>query len=162
MRNSGGDGIEWSIVHASEDRPQNAGSTGTTNGTGSQTIPAEADAAKLSEVAVEPGDMISLVIGPKGSHICDTTIIDLVITEVGGQGRVWNLTDDVVKTLHAGNPHADGQGNADVWHFYAENPLALSEPPFSLGLVGHECGGVHRRNSRPRTCSTIRQRIRGT
>ncbi|MFZ1936471.1 MAG: hypothetical protein WCB27_19505 [Thermoguttaceae bacterium] len=154
----GGNGIEWSIVKETK-----AGRKtlvfGSTNGTGSQTIPAAADAAKLSEVAVEPGDMISLVIGPKGSHACDSTVIELVIAEVGGQGRVWNLTDDVVKTLHAGNPHADGQGNADVWLFYAENPLAISEPPFSLASSATSAAEFID-ELKAKHLSTIRQRVR--
>jgi hypothetical protein len=132
---------------------------GSTNGTGSQTIPAEAAAAKLSEVAVEPGDMLSLVVGPKGSHQCDTTTITLVITEVGGQGRVWNLTDDVVKTLHAGNPHADGQGNAAVWHFYAEKPVVLSEPPFSLASNATSVAEFIK-ELKAKNLSTIRQKTR--
>ena len=102
-----------------------------------RSIPAEDEARALDKVAVESGDMISLVVGPKGTHFCDTTLIELVITEVGGRERVWNLTPEVVPTLLAGNPHADGQGHADVWHFYAEKtkatPQAIpSEPPLVL------------------------------
>ena len=129
----------------------------TERATARRRFPAEADAAKLSDVAVEPGDMISLVIGPKGSHVCDTTIIELVITEVGGQGRVWNLTEDVAKTPHAGNPHADGQGNADVWHFYAENPcFPPSEPPFALASNATSAAEFIK-ELKARNLSTIRQ-----
>ena len=104
----GGNGIDWCVMLQTK-KERKYLVRGSTDGSGSQTIPTDADAKKLSEVTVEPGDMISLVIGPKGSHICDTTLIELVITELGGQGRVWNATDDMVKTLHDGNPHADGQ-----------------------------------------------------
>jgi hypothetical protein len=128
---SGGNGIDWCVAHQAKDGRKNL-ARGSTGGSGSQAIPADADAAKLSDVTVEPGDTISLAIGPKGNYVCDTTIIELVVTELGGQGRVWNLTDDLVKNPLAGNPHADGQGNAGVWHIYAENEVALSEPPFSL------------------------------
>ena len=155
---SGGNGIDWSIVRGT--RTGRARLVfGSTQGTGSQAIPAEADAATVSEVALEPGDVLSLVIGPKGSHVCDTTIIQLVITEVGGQGRVWNITDNVVKTLHAGNPHADVQGNADVWQFYAESSLALSEPPFSLASQAASAAKFLA-ELKARKLSTIRRQVR--
>lgn len=155
---SGGNGIEWWVVHeTNSDRSDLL--RGSTDGTGSQSIPAEVDATKVSAVTVEPGDRVSLVIGPKGNHSCDTTIIKLVITEVGGLGRVWNLTEDVARTPHAGNPHADGQGNASVWHFYAESMLAPSEPPFSLASQATSAAEFIR-ELKARKLSTIRQRIR--
>jgi hypothetical protein len=155
---SGGNGIEWQVPHATKSGRATLAS-GSTDGQGSQTIPAEADAAKLNEIAVEPGDTLSLVIGPKGSHVCDTTVIELVVTELGGQGRVWNLTDDVVKTLHAANPHADSQGNADVWHFYAESPIVPSEPPFSQASQARTAAEFIA-ELKAKKLSTIRQQVR--
>ena len=131
---NGGDGIEWWIARETKTQREHL-AHGVTDGSGGQTIPAAAETKALDDIAVESGDMVSLVVGPKGTHYCDTTVIGLVITEVGGRGRVWNLTDDVVGTLRAGNPHADGQGKAGVWHFYAEKSLAPvipSEPPLVL------------------------------
>jgi hypothetical protein len=154
----GGDGIEWWVARETKTERKNL-AFGVTNGTGSQTIPAETDAAKLSEVTVEPGDMISLAIGPKGSHTCDTNVIQLVITEVGGKGRVWNLTDDVVKTLHAGSPYADSQGNANVWQFYAEKVLPPSEPPFSLASRATSAAEFIE-ELKAKKLSTIRQKTR--
>jgi len=153
---SGGNGIEWSVVHGTKTGRATLVS-GSTDGTGSQTIPAEADAAKLNAVTVEPNDVISLVIGPKGSHVCDTTVISLVITEVGGRGRVWNLTNDVVNSIHAGNPHADGQGNADVWYFCAESAIPPSEPPFSLASNAASAAEFIK-ELETKKLSTIRQR----
>ncbi|MCF7732426.1 MAG: hypothetical protein K9N23_12090 [Akkermansiaceae bacterium] len=103
-----------------------------------KTIPVEADAKPLGELAVAPGDMISLVVGPKGTHSCDTTFLELIVTEVGGGARVWNLTPEVINTLLAGNPHDDSQGHGGVWHFHAEisaatPPLIPSQPPLVLG-----------------------------
>ncbi len=155
---SGGDGIDWSIVQTTKTERRTL-LHGSTNGTGTQVIPAKADAAKLREIAVEPGDMISLVVGPKGSHYCDTTVIELVITEAGGQGRVWNLTDDIVKTLHAGNPHADSQGNADVWNVFAETLSPLSEPPFSLASSATSAPEFIA-ELKAKNLRTIRQRVR--
>ena len=132
----GGNGIEWWIAHETKTQRQHL-AHGITDGSGAQTIPTEAEAKALGEVIVESGDMISLVVGPKGAHQCDTTLIELVITEVGGRERVWNLTQEVISTLLAGNPHVDGQGHADVWLFYTEQSrvpqqVIPSQPPFKL------------------------------
>ena len=73
------------------------------------------------EVAVKPGDVVLLSIGPGGrDHSCDLTAVDLTIRESAGQGRTWNLAHDVVPDLLAGNPHADALGHPDVWHFVSE------------------------------------------
>lgn len=82
---------------------------------------------------IEPGDLISLVIGPRDrEHSCDLTDLEFVLTEVEAPGesgnsdgpRVWSLTADVSSDVLSGNPHADRYGNRDVWHFYRE---ALAE-----------------------------------
>jgi hypothetical protein len=159
---SGSDGIAWWIVQETKTDRKNL-THGTTDGTGAQTIPVEADVQKLGEVAVEPGDMVSLVVGPKGTHFGDTTLIELVITEVGGRGRVWNLTQDVASTLHSGNPHADGQGNADVWRFYSEesaaSPSIPSQPPLVLASQASSAREFIK-ELQARKLSTIRQQVR--
>jgi hypothetical protein len=72
----------------------------------------------VKDLAVQPGDLISLLIGPRdGNHACDLTAVDLA---VAGGGREWNLAREVSPDILAGNPHADALGNAAVWHFYAE------------------------------------------
>ena len=115
---SGGNGVEWSIVRdAKSGRKVLAG--GVIDRGGSQTIPPPADAAKLAAVTVKPGDVLSLVVGARGSYTCDSTSIELTITEVGGRRRTWNLAKDVVTDIQAGNPHADTFGNARVWYFHA-------------------------------------------
>ena len=86
------------------------------------------------DFVVGRGDILSLVVGPRGSHVCDSTAIELLIAERGGRGRVWDLAKDVVDTMHAGNPHADSMGHADIWSFYTvevRSP-ALHRPPFDL------------------------------
>jgi hypothetical protein len=158
----GGNGIEWWIARETKAERKTL-AHGATEGSGVQTT--LADAQELDRVAVEPGDMISLVVGPKGAHSCDTTIIELVITEVGGQGRVWNLTQDVVGTLHAGNPHADSQGNAEVWHFYSEDSSGSAEesipsqPPLSLASQAASAREFII-ELQARRLSTIRQQVR--
>ena len=81
--------------------------------------------------------MVSLVVGAKeGNHICDTTIVELAITEAGAGGRTWDLTREVVDSIHAGNPHPDAAGHPDVWQFYSQPaaapPPQPSQPPFDL------------------------------
>ena len=155
----GSNGIEWWIAHEAKSGRKNL-AHGTTDGRGAQSIPTGADTTKLSEVRVEPGDTVSLVVGPKGAHQCDTTMIELIITEEGGGGRIWNLTQDVVNTIHAGNPHADGQGNADVWHFCSEKATVIpSLPPLALGSQATNAQEFIK-DLQDRKLTTIRQRLR--
>lgn len=80
-----------------------------------------ATAGPIDNVTVQPGDVISLVIGPRdGNHSCDLTAVDLKLTSAGEQSREWDLAKDVSSDVLAGNPHADRFGNANVWHFYTE------------------------------------------
>jgi Protein of unknown function (DUF1592)/Protein of unknown function (DUF1588)/Protein of unknown function (DUF1587)/Protein of unknown function (DUF1585)/Protein of unknown function (DUF1595)/Planctomycete cytochrome C len=73
---------------------------------------------QLRDIAVQRGDLVSLVIGARaGNHSCDLTAVDLTLA---GGGRVWDLARDVSPDVLAGNPHADGHGNAGVWYFYTE------------------------------------------
>lgn len=156
---NGGNGIEWWIAHEARTGRKNL-AHGTTDGSGGQTIPAKANATKSTEVAVEPGDIISLVVGPKGAHQCDTTLIDLVISEVGGHRRTWNLTQDVVNTLHAGNPHADDQGNADVWHFYSQKTTVIPSLPPLAPASSATSAREFAKELQSRKLDTIRQRLR--
>jgi hypothetical protein len=157
---NGGNGIEWWIARETRTERKTL-AHGVTDGTGKTSTDSQRDA--LQGVAVEPGDMLSLVVGPKGAHQCDTTIIELLIEEVGGQGRVWNLTQEVVGSLHLGNPHADGRGEPNVWHFYCEKPPAPaaipSEPPIQLASESASArefiAELQRRNLK-----TIRQQLR--
>ena len=62
--------------------------------------------------------VLSVVIGPRdGNHSCDLTAVDLNLSD---GARTWNLAPEVSPNILAGNPHADSQGNAGVWHFYSE------------------------------------------
>ena len=72
----------------------------------------------LEKIAVQPGDVVAILIGPRdGNHACDLTSIDLTLRDGTHE---WNLARDLSPNILAGNPHADGQGNADVWHFFSE------------------------------------------
>ena len=132
----GGNGIEWALVRDTSTRREVL-TRGDIGPGGSQKIPDNAEAGKRLEASVESGDMVSLVVGAKGGdQTCDTTIVELAITETEAGGQTWDLGREVVDSIHAGNPHADGAGHPDVWHFYSE-PAAVappqpSEPPFAL------------------------------
>lgn len=81
----------------------------------------------VAPLPVRPGDLISLVIGPRdGNHSCDLTDLELTLKSADPGGREWSLNGDVSNNILAGNPHADRFGNAGVWHFYSE-PTTASE-----------------------------------
>ena len=132
----GGNGIEWAIVRDTSTHREVL-AHGDIGPGGSQKIPDNAEAGKRLEASVESGDMVSLVVGAKaGNHACDTTIVELAITETEAGGRTWDLTREVVDSIHAGNPHPDAAGHPDVWHFYSQPaaapPPQPSQPPFDL------------------------------
>jgi uncharacterized protein DUF1592/uncharacterized protein DUF1588/uncharacterized protein DUF1587/uncharacterized protein DUF1585/uncharacterized protein DUF1595/cytochrome c len=84
----------------------------------------------VPNLAVQPGDLVSLLIGPRNAdHSCDLTEVDLVITAVKGGARRWHLAGEVANDILAGNPHADRQGNRDIWHFYQEKVGAAETMP---------------------------------
>ncbi|MGD9647419.1 MAG: DUF1592 domain-containing protein [Pirellulales bacterium] len=75
----------------------------------------------LEEVAIQTGDVVALLIGPRdGDHGCDLTDVKLVLKSSGDAGQEWSLTRDVASDVLAGNPHADSFGNQGVWHFASE------------------------------------------
>ena len=108
-----GDGIDWQLVRISKTNEASLARGAIPNG-GMEMIP-EKD--PLLECEVKAGEFLQLNVFPKGDYSCDTTMIELEITESDGLKRAWNLNQDVTPDLLAGNPHADGFGNADVWYF---------------------------------------------
>jgi hypothetical protein len=132
----GGNGIEWTIVCDTQTR-RSVLAHGDIGPGASQKIPINVQTGQRLEAEVESGDMVSLVVGAKeGNHFCDTTIVELSITEAGAGGRTWDLTREVVDSIQAGNPHPDAAGHSDVWHFYSQPaaapPPQPSQPPFDL------------------------------
>ncbi len=80
------------------------------------------DIALDNEINVRAGDLISLVVNARDkSHVCDTTLVDITVSEIDGEKRIWNLTNDVVDHVQVGNPIADSYGNAGTWHFCARS-----------------------------------------
>ncbi|HEX5103790.1 MAG TPA: DUF1592 domain-containing protein, partial [Pirellulaceae bacterium] len=75
----------------------------------------------LADVAVQKGDLVSLLIGPRdGNHACDLTAVELKLRCNDDAEKAWSLAADVSGDVLAGNPHNDRQGNAGIWHFYTE------------------------------------------
>lgn len=75
-------------------------------------------AAEFGPVAVRKGDVVAVVVGARdGNASCDLTRVDLTIRS---GDREWDLARDVSGDILASNPHADRQGNANVWHFATE------------------------------------------
>ncbi|MBI1325921.1 DUF1553 domain-containing protein [bacterium] len=66
-------------------------------------------------VDVKAGEMILLSITPLKNHGADSTALDFEIAEIGGSGRTWNATKDLLNAFPNGNPAADSHGNADTW-----------------------------------------------
>ena len=82
---------------------------------------ATAKIGAIDPVRVQVGDLVSLIVGPRGgNHACDLTAVDLTISEINGPKRTWMLAREVSDAILAGNPHADAFGNHAVWHFYQE------------------------------------------
>ena len=89
----------------------------------------------IETIAIEPGDLVSLFVGPRDNqHACDLTDLEFIVTSINKGGangapaadRKWSLTHDVSGSVLAGNPHADSFGNEGVWHFYTE-PVNTAE-----------------------------------
>jgi hypothetical protein len=81
----------------------------------------EVKPAPVENLAIQPGDVVSLLIGPRdANHSCDLTAVGLTLTSLGEGSREWDLAKDVSPNVTAGNPHADRFGTPGVWHFYTE------------------------------------------
>ena len=160
---SGGDGVSWRILHGSQASEAKTLAAGAIDRGGAQVFGTRE--AALAEIAVKPGDMIALVLDPRQSHECDSTVIALVINELGGRSRTWDLAKDVASDIQAGNPHADRLKNPGVWHFFAipsaggTEGSATSEPPFALTSKATTAREFFAERA-TRGLSTIRQRVR--
>jgi hypothetical protein len=112
----GGDGVEWSVLSGRRVLAQ-----GVIDDRGAQSVPP-------TDIAVRKGDTLALVIGRRGTHHADSTAIKLVITEVGGQNRTWDLAKDVMDHLPSDNPCAG------VWSFFQSTPPPVYLPPPAFKL----------------------------
>lgn len=117
----------------------------------------------IQNLAVQAGDLVSLLIGPRASdHTCDLTEVDLTVSEAGGESRTWNLSRDVSPNIVAGNPHADAQGNPDVWYFYHEAvDSAGSLAGIPRGSILDQWRDEPQRSKRDEYAEQLQQLLRG-
>ncbi|MFM7129897.1 MAG: hypothetical protein ACKO0V_11130, partial [bacterium] len=112
-----GNGVTWSL-ELRRGRVRQILAAGVADNSRVNVIP------KQSDIRIEKGTMLALVIGPKDrEHSCDLTEVNLNLSEKSATKKSWSLAGDVSPNLHAGNPHADSHGNAGVWAFAVE-PVA--------------------------------------
>ncbi len=124
-----GNGVEWNLEVRRGPTRQSLGSGISHGGQPVVFGPTE-------PLAVRPGDVVSLLIGPRdGNHACDLTLVDLEIRAEGQEGPAWNLAAEVSPRVTAANPHADAQGNPGVWHFYTEPIEATQGPSIPAGSL---------------------------
>ncbi len=87
-------------------------------------------------LAVETGDIVSLVVNAREhNHTCDTTHVDLKLTEATADKRVWDLASDIVDNVLNENPLPDSFGNQQVWHFCAAPSKPEAESALPAGSV---------------------------
>lgn len=123
---SSGNGVAWTIERRRGNEAQVLSSGVLENG--------EQTSLDTNDVfEVERGDLLSVIIDAhEGDDRYDTTEIDWVINEIGGQARSWKLMPDVVDTIQMNNPHPDGFGNLLVWHWYTISEAESEIPAGSL------------------------------
>ena len=106
-----GNGITWSLE-------LRRGGTRQRLAEGLSNRTAATQVGPLEKVSVRPGDLVSLLIGPRdGNSSCDLTDLEL---KLSGNVQDWSLTRDVSGSVLESNPHADAAGHAGIWHFYSE------------------------------------------
>ena len=125
-----------------------------------QSIPPEADANKLADIVVESGDILSLVVGHRGSYFCHSTGISLVIAEQAGRHRrgTWPRT--------WWTPSRRATRTPIPYETLACGPTILSrpwtpshQPPFPLNSQAASAGEFIQELA-AKNLTTIRQRVR--
>lgn len=118
-----GNGVTWSIeLRRGATRQKLA--TGVAQG-GNPVLP-----QPIENLAVLPGDLLSLLIGPRDSnHACDLTDIEFTIHSSGDTAQEWSLTKDVSANVLSANPHPDRFGRFGIWSFYTEPVEGNSSGP---------------------------------
>jgi len=136
---SGGLGVTWKIVQTSQTRKSKTLALGAVDCGGSRVVPNTTDADKLAAIEVAKGDSLQLQIGPRQyDGFFGRTLVELIITEMEGDRRVWDLSKDVSADIQEGNPHADSLGNPAVWHFFTPEEESLATPRPTPGPLAGE------------------------
>lgn len=88
---------------------------------GRQDFSAAENAAGFEKLTVKKGEMLQLSVLPKNGHGADSTLVELVIIELEGDRRVWNLSQQVLPDVYdngQGMQHRDAYGHTGVWNFF--------------------------------------------
>jgi hypothetical protein len=125
-----GDGIDWKIETVAAGGTREIASGAIPNG-GAQSFSDGRAAANLNALRVNAGDAVRVIVSPKGDYSCDTTVVELVLTDRANPKNVWNLASDVIAAVATeANPYPDRMKNAAVWAFYdMQAQAAIPESP---------------------------------
>jgi hypothetical protein len=120
---NGGNGVNWAISlrHAGAARPLASGELD--NGASSRLA-----GEKLASVAIELGDVIELVVGPRGEYSFDTTTVTFRVETIETPAETWDATADLLPQLFAGNPHADARGHKATWELVEAGRGSATRP----------------------------------
>ena len=123
-----GNGQEWFLQHRTI-RGVNTLDQGKLGPAGRATVP-------TIELDLNKGDLISLIVGPnEGNHACDLTEINLIVTEIENQQRVWDMASEMSLNIHLSNPIDDIHGYEKTWHIYEGEMASLdTEPKQTLSI----------------------------
>ena len=120
-RNTCGNGVTWSLDKGSTTLSSGAVSVG-----GSENLTQGTGGSSLASISVVPGDTISLIVDANGDYSCDSTQIDLTITQTGPfygvSGRVANASQTPapgIPIVIAGTPVATTD---DAGHYVVSLP----------------------------------------
>ncbi len=103
-------------LHAAVEKQTRSLARGTIDDAGAQSF-ADLPGDALDAIEIRVGEMLQLTVDPQDNYGADSTLVEWEITELDGELRRWNLTEDVIDDFLAGNPHADRLGHASVWMF---------------------------------------------
>jgi len=147
---AGSTGIDWWIAQDSNGGRKILGQ-GSTTGSGRYAFDRPAQ--------VKKGDRLLLIIGPKGDHRCDTTIVNF---HVLGDRQQFSLGQDAKGAPQLSNPLPGTEGSQ--WRFCSELPMFRaaeepSEPPLNLASDARS-GTEFEAELKSRHLTTIREMAR--
>ena len=127
--NKCGNGVAWRIEHRTR-HGKKVVAEGVIDNSGGE------DWTGAEPITVAVGDVIALMVLPRDSnHSCDTTHVELKLTEVDGGQRTWDLSEQVVDRVHEGNPMTDPFGHQGVWSFCTSVPAPAVQLPEDSALA---------------------------
>ncbi|MCA9436559.1 MAG: PSD1 domain-containing protein, partial [Candidatus Omnitrophica bacterium] len=116
LDSSCGDGVSWELTLESQGESRILCQGNFING-GEELFSNAGGADSLKSLKLGVGDRVSVSIGPKTSHACDTTLVDLSIAAEDPNGPVWDLNEDLIEDVLVANPHPDRFGRNGIWSF---------------------------------------------